>query len=93
MKCPKCNNQCEQDSVDVGVGIIYGPWGCYFCGWSEDSEYDRSNGRPSPAQQRLPNHYVDPCGGAIPLDRIADRLDRLGRDGKRIVREAFGEDF
>lgn len=46
MKCPKCGNEdCWRDSADVGVGIIFGPWGCPDCGWSEDSEYDLSEGQ------------------------------------------------
>lgn len=38
MKCPKCNEECDQDEVDVGVGIIYGPARCPNCGWYEDHE-------------------------------------------------------
>ena len=34
MKCPKCGDDCERDSVDVGVGIIHGPYGCPSCAWS-----------------------------------------------------------
>lgn len=57
MNCPKCGetDSCERDSVDVGVGIIHGPWGCACCGWSEDPEYDLSEGRDP----------VDEKGGAI----------------------------
>ena len=45
MKCPKCNEPCDRDSVDVGVGVIHGPYGCCACGWSEDPGYDLSSGR------------------------------------------------
>jgi hypothetical protein len=45
-RCPKCGTNC--DSVDVGVGIMYGPYGCPGCGWSEDSEYDLSEGKDLP---------------------------------------------
>ena len=31
-----------RESVDVGVGTIYGPFGCEECGWSEHEEYDLS---------------------------------------------------
>jgi hypothetical protein len=55
MKCPKCGGHCDRDSVDVGVGTIYGPYGCGECAWSEDSEYDLSNGKDP----------VDDKGGAI----------------------------
>lgn len=45
MKCPKCgSDDLWRESADVGVGVIYGPYGCPGCGWSEQSEYDRSNG-------------------------------------------------
>ena len=43
--CPKCESDCTRESVDVGVGIQCGPWGCSTCGWSEYSEYDLSEGR------------------------------------------------
>lgn len=45
MICPRCGTECERDSVDVGVGVIHGPWGCPSCAWSEDSEYDLSSGQ------------------------------------------------
>lgn len=45
-QCPNCGNpECHRDDVDVGVGIIYGPWGCPQCGWSEHPDYDRSKGQ------------------------------------------------
>lgn len=43
--CPKCNAECHRESADVGVGVIYGPWGCHDCGWSESEEYDLSGDR------------------------------------------------
>jgi len=45
MKCDKCNAECHRDDVDIGVGVIYGPYGCPECGWSQDPEYDCSEGR------------------------------------------------
>lgn len=42
--CPKCKSRCFRESIDVGVGIIYGPYGCPNCGWSEDEKYDNSSG-------------------------------------------------
>jgi hypothetical protein len=39
MECEECGDDCYRESVDVGVGIIYGPWGCPSCGWSESSIY------------------------------------------------------
>lgn len=36
--CPNCGaHMLQRIEVDIGVGIQYGPWGCYQCGWSEDS--------------------------------------------------------
>lgn len=60
MNCPLCNAECDRDSVDVGVGVIYGPYGC-ACGWSEDPQFDRSSG-PPPAES--PGRYVDQWGGS-----------------------------
>jgi len=37
--CPRCGERCGREEADVGVGIIYGPYGC-GCGWSEDEYYD-----------------------------------------------------
>jgi hypothetical protein len=42
--CPRCGRDCGRDEADVGVGVIYGPWGC-FCGWSETADYDVTDGR------------------------------------------------
>lgn len=55
MNCPKCSEECHRDSVNIGVGVISGPWGCPGCGWSEYPEYDLSEGR----------NPVDDKGGAI----------------------------
>ena len=87
-QCPKCGEECQRDEVDVGVGVITGPWGCYSCGWSDDPRYDSSNGA-SVAQAEYPDHYLDPCGGATPLKTIERKLDRLGLVGKAIVDEVF----
>lgn len=75
--CPKCDTECFRDDVDVGVGIIYGPWGCPGCGWSEDSEYDRSAGC-SPAQQAHPDEYVDQYGSMHSLQRLRDKVKHFG---------------
>lgn len=88
MNCPKCEGECVRDEVDVAVGIIYGPWGCYSCGWSEDPRYDRSEG-PSPEQIKAGNsRYVDPCGGIQSVDRIVEGCQRFGIP-ESLVRDAF----
>lgn len=76
MNCPKCGEECERDSVDVGVGVIYGPYGC-ICGWSEDSRYDASAGE-SPAQAEMPEWLVDSRGGVIRRKKVEDRLLHFG---------------
>lgn len=62
MKCPKCGEDCCRDSVDVGVGIMHGPWGC-SCGWSESEEYDLSSGK-SPVDEK--GGVIDQYGGYHP---------------------------
>ena len=60
--CKNCNKSCQRESVDVGVGIIHGPYGCAECGWSEDPFYDRSSGT-SPAQEQAgKNYFVNQYG-------------------------------
>lgn len=54
--CALCGKACQRESVDVGVGIIHGPYGCAECGWSEDPFYDRSSGT-SPAQKQAGEEY------------------------------------
>lgn len=66
MNCEKCGEPCDRDEVNVGVGMIYGPWGCSYCGWSEDERYDCSNG-PPPAQADYPNHTIDSRGRGWPI--------------------------
>lgn len=45
MNCLKCDEECSRESIDNGLGIQYGPYGCPRCGWSEYPEYDLSEGR------------------------------------------------
>jgi len=61
--CPRCGERCERDRVDVGVGIITGPWGCSCCGWSEDPAYDAMFG----GGFRDNGGYLDPMGGLWPV--------------------------
>lgn len=61
MNCPNCGAECARDEADIGVGVIYGPWGCYACGWSEAPEYDSRNG----AKLDGPDRVFDPLGGSI----------------------------
>lgn len=65
MKCPNCNSVCDRDSAHNGVAMLYGPWGCEECGWSEWEEYDRSKG---PKTDDFGNP-VDQYGIAYPWPR------------------------
>lgn len=61
--CPRCDEaELYRDSVDIGVGVIFGPCGCPRCGWSEDSEYDLARGGGVQAD----GSYLDPYGGKLP---------------------------
>ncbi len=65
MKCPICKTEnLHRDSVDNGLGIQYGPYGCQ-CGWSEREEYDVRDG-PKYTDN---NYRLDQWGGATPRGR------------------------
>lgn len=57
-KCPICGSECDRDEADVGIGIMYGPWGC-VCGWSEQEEYNHA-GKPAPVCN---GYRIDSMGG------------------------------
>jgi len=60
MQCPKCGNDCQRDEADVGIGVMYGPWGC-LCGWSSDPRFDVTAG------PKFENgHRIDQWGGLTP---------------------------
>lgn len=80
MKCPKCNEECWQDSADVGVGVIYGPWGCPGCGWSEGEEYDLSTGK-DPVDEK--GGAIDQYGGYHPPGSSMALAYRLERESDR----------
>lgn len=62
-QCPKCGNtDLYRESADVGVGIIYGPFDCPSCGWSEEEAYDVSEGRKYTEE----GYMLDSFGGATP---------------------------
>lgn len=62
--CPRCGeHELYRDSADVGVGIIYGPYGCP-CGWSESDAYDAEKG----GGWQDDGGYCDPYGGYWPKD-------------------------
>jgi hypothetical protein len=61
-KCPHCDSECWREDADVGVGIIYGPWGCPDCGWSESSDYDLRDGPKTTENGGI----IDQFGGLTP---------------------------
>lgn len=83
MKCEKCGEECDRDEVDVGVGIIYGPYGCAGCGWSSAPEYDGSEGI-RPAELEHHGYIADSMGGLTSKQSITDRLLRFGIEGIKL---------
>lgn len=75
--CPRCGEKdLWREDADVGVGIIYGPWGCPHCGWSESEEYDLKFG--GGVQDN--GSYLDPYGGLLPAGNpIAKMLSMEAR--------------
>jgi hypothetical protein len=57
MNCPHCDESCDRESADVGIGIMYGPWGCPRCGWSENEEYDSREGIRRDGADRVLDQY------------------------------------
>lgn len=76
-ECPKCKTDCHREEADVGVGIIYGPWGCPECGWSESEEYDLSDGQ-DPIDER--GGYTDQFGVYYPPENLVAIAMRKVRD-------------
>lgn len=70
--CPNCGEQCGRDAADVGVGIIYGPYGC-MCGWSEWETYDQLCGDGG---WQKDGGYTDTTGGYWPKDNPVTLLMR-----------------
>lgn len=70
--CPACGRPCSRESADVGVGVVYGPWGCW-CGWSENEEYDNRAGVVRSGDRVLDqwgvSHHVSRPSGVAVLDR------------------------
>ncbi len=78
--CPLCNEPTTYESVDIGVGIMYGPEYCVSCGWSEYHN----------AGKVIDGWYYDITGTAHNVDRIVENATRLGGDKLgELVREHF----
>lgn len=77
MICPNCGEDCDRDEVDVGIGVMRGPWGC-FCGWSEDSKYNALNGAGG---WQKDGSYHDSRGGHWPKNNPVIKLMRAVLEG------------
>lgn len=63
--CPNCgSNELWRDCADVGIGVIFGPWGCADCCWSEDEEYDLSDSSKLPFDEK--GGMIDQYGSYYP---------------------------
>lgn len=67
--CPRCGEEAWRDSVDVGVGVIHGPYGC-ACGWSESEAYDLEFGGGLQSN----GSYIDMQGGLLPAGNPIARM-------------------
>lgn len=53
-RCPICGGPCDQDEVDIGVGVQTGPPSCPACGWNtEDDLCMRAGARIHELEKRL----------------------------------------
>lgn len=80
MNCPKCETECWREEADVGVGIIYGPWGCPDCGWSESEEYDLTTRSPGPDAK---GGYIDQYGGYWPAGSSRALAYRMAAEAEK----------
>lgn len=86
-QCPRCEErELYRDSVDVGVGVIHGPWGCPMCGWSEDTEYDLAHG----GGIQDDGSYLDPYGGKLPSANPIAMM--LSREAQRFPEDDWTEE-
>lgn len=75
--CPRCDGATDRDVADVGVGVLYGPWGCTEgCGWSEWEEYDSLFG----GGLQPDGGYRDPQGGYWPKGNPVVKMMKGGSD-------------
>lgn len=85
--CPKCSGECGQESADIGIGIIYGPMGCYECGWSEDSYYDVSEGTSEAQLEDAPGRITDQFGMSHSKERLQEEHDQLEAEVAQMMSE------
>lgn len=74
--CPNCGEEASRDSAHIGVGVIYGPWGC-ACGWSDDPDYNQLD--PENTKPNKRGGYKDQWGNLHPKGSPgAIRRERAG---------------
>jgi len=44
LNCPKCGEEVTKEEVDIGIGTMYSPPYCNFCGWSLAKEVEKKFG-------------------------------------------------
>lgn len=81
--CPNCGRGMCREEADIGVGIMYGPWGC-LCGYSEDPRFNRLSGTNTETQERNPERWADQWGNLHHRDRLREQLGRFGVDADEI---------
>jgi hypothetical protein len=70
--CPNCkDDNLWRESADVGVGVIYGPYGCATCGYSEDETYNLASGLKTSAD----GSPVDQFGGVYPGWKVKPTME------------------
>lgn len=76
--CPCCGAEYGRDEVHNGVAMLYGPYGCGKCGWSESEEYDCRAEWKRGESKREGDGVVDPRGGWLRVrgaDPVTDDPD------------------
>ena len=68
MICENCGEEAWRESCDVGVGVIYGPYGCP-CGWSEDDRYNLLDGQKTTEK----GGFLDQWGGLTHNAKLTGR--------------------
>lgn len=73
--CPFCEEDgLLRDEADVGVGTIYGPASCSFCGAYEKTD-DHTSGWASPRKELLPDALFDQmCQELLSMRRLMSTL-------------------
>lgn len=82
-KCPECGEPTVCESVDIGVGILYGPAYCECCWWSSNPQ----------AGKVIDGWYHDAAGGATRVGALVKRACHLGGDAlAEHVADVFADD-